>query len=388
MSQEMTTEAMMYEAMQRRDYAEFKRLWQAHPEYRRYDDGLDMWFNFAARGGHLPLVEWLVSNGTDVNEPSANDSVPSPEGVIDGAASEGHLEVVRWLLDHGAKVNFEVEGQTRCFALTGAVFSGHLEVVKLLVERGADVNAFWAEMTPLSYALMYNQDEIAAYLRSVGAKEPHELVQPDLSQSRASIVKHFEKHRNQTALALALQEVVPGDPPITINVIPPSPGWGGQTLFTVGMSHRPLNLIGGGQGFTELAIYLPADWPLTKDALADPRWSWPITWLRRIARYPHQTGSWPSGPSVVFANEEPPQPLAPNTKLTCLMCLADFGDFGQITLPDHRLVQVYSIYPLYTEERDLEKREGTMALIERFQKHHVSRTVDVNRPNVALLPGG
>src|SRR3954452_24626018 len=53
-----------------------------------------------------------------------------------------------------------------------AARNGHLEVIKLLVERGADVNACRAGMTPLSHALASGQEEVAAYLRSVGGASP------------------------------------------------------------------------------------------------------------------------------------------------------------------------------------------------------------------------
>ncbi len=72
-------------------------------------------------------------------------------------------------------MNFDVDGQTRCYALTGAARNGHLDVVRLLIERGAAVNACWAEMTPLDYALMYGRNDMADYLRSVGGKRAAEL---------------------------------------------------------------------------------------------------------------------------------------------------------------------------------------------------------------------
>ena len=150
---------------------------RALAEHRAIFDGKGWvtWLESAASAGHLRIVEMLVEAGADVNEPASDHSGGSPEGVIDQASAEGHIDVVRWLMDHGAAVNHEVNGQTRCFALTGAAGSGHVEVVKLLIERGADINASWAGMTAIDHALTYGQREVADYLRSVGGKSAAEL---------------------------------------------------------------------------------------------------------------------------------------------------------------------------------------------------------------------
>ena len=50
---------------------------------------------------------------------------------------------------------------------------------------------------------------------------------------------------------------------------------------------------------------------------------------------------------------------------------------------DGRAVALYSIVPLYTEERDLEKSEGIKALLERLEAHEVGSVVDLTRVNVA-----
>ncbi|OAI41076.1 hypothetical protein AYO40_03865 [Planctomycetaceae bacterium SCGC AG-212-D15] len=280
-------------------------------------------------------------------------------------------------------VNHTKDGTTWCSALVGAAFGGHLDVVKLLVERGADVNAFGPGLTPLSYALMYNKKDVADYLRSVGAKEPRELVLRNIPASHKAILKHFKQHRGKPA-PLTLHEIVPSDPPIAIHVVQPTKKYEGYTLFTVGMSDKPLKMPDGSEHFAELAIYLPPSWQLTDDALRDPNWSWPIDWLRKIALYPHETGSWLGASSLIFANEEPPQPLAPDTQLSCILALADTGEFGHFQLPDYRWVTIHSLYAIYTEERDLEKREGTRHLVELFEKHKIPRTLDIARPNVAL----
>jgi ankyrin repeat protein len=164
------------DALEAGDTETFARLMRDHPEHvwDRRQPGKTYWLFSAADAGQLPILELLVAAGADINAPKASSST-APEGVVDTAAGEGHLEVVRWLLDRGAVINHVVGGAPRCFALTAAAFRGRLDVVKLLVERGAWINCVWAGSTPLSHAIGYGEEEVAAYLRSVGAKLPDEL---------------------------------------------------------------------------------------------------------------------------------------------------------------------------------------------------------------------
>lgn len=72
--------------------------------------------------------------------------------------------------------------------------------------------------------------------------------------------------------------------------------------------------------FAELFIQLPGDWQYTSP---DPNWSWPIHSLRKIAQYPHNNDTWLGGPVASVANDDPPQPLAPNTNMTSLLLIAE-----------------------------------------------------------------
>jgi hypothetical protein len=225
---------------------------------------------------------------------------------------------------------------------------------------------------------MWGRSEIAEYLRAVGAKEAWEMNGIDIPGGHAAIIKSFEKNSGNR-VASQIVDNASTNPPIAIFVIPASKGKERQTVFTVGMSDRAINVPGRGPTFSELAMYLPGDWPLSNQALNDPNWNWPVKWIQRIALYPHGSGSWPNGPSAVFHNEDPPMPLAPNTQLSCLLCLEDRG----FALPDARTVNVFSAYAIYTEEMELEKRDGTRRLIELFEKEHIPRAVAIGRPNVA-----
>jgi len=367
-----------YAALSAHDFDRAREILVAHPGFLQEGNRGDSYIRAAARKNDLPMLELLVEFGMDVN--SMEDD-GSPEGPIVDASREGAIDAVRWLLNRGARVNCEINGAVRCFALTGAVRDGHFDVVKLLVEEGgADINAIWADNNALSFAIMYSQHEIADYLRSKGAKEPWELRGQTAPARVGGVLEHFEKHLGKPE-PLALRQIVPADPPIAIHAVKLPDQ---VVLFTCGMSDKPMTVPKGAEAyqFAELAIYLPPDWPLTAEALQDPNHSWPIEWLQRIAHYPHVNQTWLGGPVVVFSNDDPPQPLAPNTKMTCLMAIIEESDFGNCDLPDGRRVLVYSVYPLYTEERDLEQTEGAAHLVQLFEARDVSHIVDAGRPNV------
>jgi hypothetical protein len=43
------------------------------------------------------------------------------------------------------------------------------------------------------------------------------------------------------------------------------------------------------------------------------------------------------------------------------------------------------MFPLYTQERDLELAKGPLHLLETFERMGIGTTVDINRPNAAVL---
>ncbi|XP_045418962.1 ankyrin repeat and SAM domain-containing protein 6 isoform X2 [Lemur catta] len=88
---------------------------------------------FAAAGGHEPLVRFLLRRGASVN--SRNHYGWS---ALMQAARFGHVNVAHLLLDHGADVN--AQNRLGASVLTVASRGGHLGVVKLLLEAGAFVD--------------------------------------------------------------------------------------------------------------------------------------------------------------------------------------------------------------------------------------------------------
>jgi len=98
-----------------------------------------------------------------------------------------------------------------------------------------------------------------------------------------------------------------------------------------------------------------------------------------MAQYPHQDRTWLGGPLTIVANDDPPKPLAPNTKMTSLLLMAE----KSFQRTDGKEVQLYRMLPLYTEERNLELREGAAALMQALDRYKISLVVDMGRKKFA-----
>jgi len=273
-----------------------------------------------------------------------------------------------------------------------------MQLIKLLVEHGADVNRLYDlygdkdnQFTALDWAK--DSPDIADYLRAHGAKTSAELKESKQESAPAKITAQSIDPSAATAKDVigyfcqhfgavderTLIEIVPSDNSVAIHAIRPAGDRKYLTLFTTGLSVRPMKVPAGQEAYSlaELFIQLPSDWSYTN--LKNPNWRWPVVWLRKIAQYPHARATWLGGPFSIIANDDPPKPLAPNTKFTSLLLLAE----KSFQRSDGRTVQLYRITPIYSDERDLELSEGAPALMRAFDRKSVPFVVDLNRPSVA-----
>jgi len=115
-----------------------------------------------ARYGHLPVVEYLVENGADVNATDKYGNTALME-----ASDNGQLDVVHYLLDRGADIN--PSGPKRS-PLQRALVGNERETAELLITRGADVTRPDENgHTPLHIAAAHGYHEIAESLIARGA---------------------------------------------------------------------------------------------------------------------------------------------------------------------------------------------------------------------------
>jgi hypothetical protein len=348
----------------------------------------------AASQDKLDMVQLLIERGADPNVPGPGNSTP-----LTLAASAGNVALVALLLRNRANPTI---GRPLIGAIRNPEDIG-LEIVKLLVDHGALLNECYfpfddttqPQINPLAWAMWHDKHQIADYLRSKGAVLPPEKSASGSTNTADCIRSHFASKLGPPQ-PLSQQEIVPTGMPITIHVIPPSEGRNHLTLFTIGMSDRPMQTPKGGERlqYAELAFNLPASWPLpsgTKRSLFSwlPRGKafasvppggalWPFEWLRSIARYPHENQMVLGGAGVIIANDDPPKPLAPGVAFTSVLLI----NTEEISCSNGVNVQIFQMLPIYTEERNLEIAEGLPALLNALDRSNISWVFDPNRKNV------
>ena len=189
----------------------------------------------------------------------------------------------------------------------------------------------------------------------------------------------------------AIHAIIPAEAGlnISINVIPPTASCPFITLFTTGLSDQAMNVPKGQDQFqySELIMHLPPGWPLPQeDALQPQEWFWPFEWLAKLAYYPHLHNTWLGGATAIMAPEEKPRRLAPNTTLSCFMLLADFAECSPIIINDDRVVKLYTVIPIHTDEREFERKHGVIALLQKLQEEGYTAVVNIGRPSVIDEP--
>ncbi|EIT87222.1 ankyrin repeat family protein [Fictibacillus macauensis ZFHKF-1] len=341
------------------------------------------WLHVAALEGQLELVKFLVELGMDFN---INEGIPK-SAPIAHAAGEGELSIVQYLLNQGAQLDVSDPGRNPLFS---AIYGGHLDVVQYLVHSGIDLTVKYTgeimkNTDAFNFALERGQLEIADYLKRKMIERGAEVVENDPPHEDedvifAQMVKYFGPVKN------SIGELIPGSKvAVTIHVIPSSKEHPFTTLFTTGMSDEPMGYSMEEEAFkyAELLLKLPSDWPVEQDVMNDPAHFWPMKWLRMVAHIPHlYEGGLDEG--VILPNGDPPQPFAPNTKLSCIMSCRPYESELDSIPTGQGDVNVFTLIPIYEEERMLALEKGHEYLLKRMREHGISDVLDIHRKNVGL----
>jgi ankyrin repeat protein len=113
-------------------------LWElGYPDINQRHNNVTL-LSSAVDGGHLPVVQWLVSAGADVNAKSGlRNNMP-----LIVAVKNCHFESAKVLLEAGAHIDgVKTEiGTTTCTLLEGSYYNEDIPMMQLLIEYGATLD--------------------------------------------------------------------------------------------------------------------------------------------------------------------------------------------------------------------------------------------------------
>lgn len=341
------------------------------------------WLHVAASRGELNIVEKLVELGANINILGGVYG----GGALNEAASAGHLEIVNYLLSCGADMDISEPERNPLF---GAISNGHVDIAKRLIESGIDTGVKYSGesmkgMDALAFAREQEQEEIARLLENQKRMSAKETETRFKDQNHHDVIlelvtKSFGPIKN------TISETVPGSRvSVNVHIIPPSMDNDFVTLVTTGMSDGPMEYSDTDSVFkyAELLIKLPASWLMEKENMKDQNHYWPLEWLRKVAHIPHIYDGWMEE-GVILPNGEPPQPFASNTKLSSIMiCRSQESRLNNV-LTEQENIHIYTLVPIYKEERNLALEKGHEYLLKRMNEKGISDVLDLDRDNVGM----
>jgi hypothetical protein len=124
--------------------------------------------------------------------------------------------------------------------------------------------------------------------------------------------------------------------------------------------------------------------PKVYETVTDEEDWWPIRSLKFLARFPHEYETW-LGQGHTLPNGDPPLSYAANTKLCCAMLSIPllFGqEFPTLKISEEKIINFYSLIPLYQEEVEFKLKKGLDSLYQKFDAARINELLDINRKNV------
>lgn len=143
-------------------------------------DGQKPPLHLAAGSGHRDVVEFLVSQGANINETDSSLGW-SP---VHYAASSGHAEMVALLIQLGAK--FDISDGRGDYPIHIAASQGHLDVVKTLLAAGAP-----PDQESGSPSGDNQRTSIASEVRGFNASDNYQPIHAAAAGNQSEVVKFF-----------------------------------------------------------------------------------------------------------------------------------------------------------------------------------------------------
>lgn len=199
------------------------------------------------------------------------------------------------------------------------------------------------------------------------------------------ISAHIEQHLGP--ISAVLHEIISDAVHLDVHVVPATAEVPYLRLVTSGMSDRPMTLPEGVEApqYMELMLSLPADWPMDQRDFEDPRHYWPIRLLKTLARLPHKFETW-LGFGHTIPNGHPAEPYAPGVRFDGAIVLPPVSTpegFARLGIDADKTIVFMTVVPLYPEEMALKLKDGSDALLDRFDAKGIGDIIALDRVNVA-----
>lgn len=156
-------------------------------------------------------------------------------------------------------------------------------------------------------------------------------------------------------------------------------------LLSCGMSALPMKVPKDIESseYAEVMILLPKEWNLNYESFSDERNYWPIRIMKELMILPHPDKSW-LGFGHTFGHGDD-QELAEGIGFTSVMLASSkelSGDFTKIELENDKVIDIYTLIPLYQEELEFKRQNSARELLERLEIFGIEEIVKVGRKNV------
>lgn len=152
-------------------------------------------------------------------------------------------------------------------------------------------------------------------------------------------------------------------------------------LVTCGMSCLPMSVPENLAHLRhiEIMMLLPPNWNLEKD-FKNNYYYWPVRMLQQLAKYPHQHGTWlGSGHTIPISKASD---VGHDFRSIILLESITLSEEFTCIEGKKEDVHLYAAIPLYKEEADYKRKNGTTALLNKLDTFNIDEIVDVNRKNV------
>jgi hypothetical protein len=198
----------------------------------------------------------------------------------------------------------------------------------------------------LKLAVIYEHQEVADYLRSQGAVMPTDNEGKSHRSPEEEILTHLTEFFECKPLPLSITEIVLASVPMKVHIFPPVKRRRKTTVFvSSGLIEYALVVPDGEEEyqFAEYFIEIPGDIS-SENGWKKEENIWTIIWLKLIARYPHENGTY-YGEQQIVTQEMIPELKTPDGRY-CSARVERVPELDMIMSQDGRLIRYYRITPI------------------------------------------